>query len=249
MKKNLLHNCIKKVFLDLTDVEHFVFFDSGDNKFSFKSLDTKYSTTVMSLVTMNYMDHLKASVIIKEPDLFLKCLDIADDDVTLQVDSKIGASRIYMKDGSFESEIVVADPSFVPSNIIEKKNTEVEEPISYDVTIDVNADFVEKFVKARKANRSDTVSIWTKDRQSTFQLGDSNNFSNKIKFSVEMEGIFDMDKLVFSSVIIQTILERNKKGVGKIRVEPSGLMKLEFVENIDGVEVFSTYFMVANDSL
>lgn len=249
MNKNIIISSIKKVFLDLKDVEPFIFWDSENYCLNLKSLDVAYNTTVMSTVSFSGFTEYNNSLVLKEPDSVLKCLDIADENIDIEFKKAEYSNSFFIKDSNFESEIIVADINYIPQHILEKKNTEPEEPISYDVTINVNSGFIDKFIKAKKANKSETVSIWTKDRISTFQLGDINNFSNKIKFSVEMEGIFDMKPLHFSSQILQIILERNKKGTGTIQVDPDGLMKLYFEESIGDIVLKSTYFLVSQDNL
>ncbi len=249
MNKNVLYSAVRKVFLDLKDVEHFVFWDTKDSILKLKSLDIAYNTTVMATSNVAYHSRVEHSVILKEPDLFLKTLDISTDDVEIEIKSSGMGNSIFIRDSSFESEIIVADINYISADVVEKKNSEPEEPISYDVQIDINQEFIDKFVKAKRANKSEVVSIWTKERKTVFQLGDDNNFSNKIKFAVEMEGMFEMNKLLFSSTIIQTIFDRNKKATGKLFVDPSGLMKLYFEETIDDQKISSTYFIVAQDSL
>jgi hypothetical protein len=249
MNKDLLYSAVKKVFLDLKDVEHFIFWDVDKSKLSLKSLDVAYNTTVMSTSTVSKIDMTNTSIVLKDPDVFLKILDITNDDVTIEI-KKIGnGNNISIKDSNFESDIVVADSNFIPQHILEKKNTEPEEPISYDVTMDIDSAFIDKFIKAKKANKSGVVSIWNKDRSSYFQLGDPNDFSNKITFSITADAMFDMDVLLFSSDIIQIIFERNKKSTGKMSVDPSGLMKIEFQERINDISLSAVYFLVAQDNL
>lgn len=249
MDKNLLYTAVKKVFLDLKDVEHFIFWDVDSSKLTLKSLDVAYNTTVMSCSKISKIDMNNISIVLKDPDVFLKILDITNDDVSIEM-KKIGnGNNIVIKDSNFESEIVVADSNFIPQHVMEKKNTEPDEPISYDVSMVIDSNFIDKFVKAKKANKSGIVSIWNKDRSSYFQLGDPNDFSNKIKFSITTDAMFDMGVLLFSSDIIQIIFERNKKSSGKMSVDPTGLMKIEFEERINGISLSTVYFLVAQDNL
>lgn len=244
MNKTLLYNSIKKVFLDLKDVEHFIFWDIKDSRLFLKSLDTAYNTSVMSKVAIPFESRVEQNLILKDPDSVLKVLDLYSDEVDIKILSDKGYS-IILNDGNFKSEIVVTDPNYVSDHIKENKEMEADEPISYDVVFHIDTAFMEKFIKAKKANKSENISIWTKERKTFFQLGDSNNFSNKIEFSIEQEGMFDMEKLIYSSTIMQNIFDRNKKSKGTIFVDGGGLMKLSFIEN----EIESNYFLVCQDNI
>lgn len=244
MNKSILYSSIKKVFLDLKDVEHFIFWDIKDSRLHLKSLDTAYNTSVMSKVSIPFESRKDENLILKDPDSVLKVLDLYTDDVDISIVSEKGYS-IILYDGNFKSEIVVTDPNYVSDHIKENKEMEAEEPISYDAVFNVDTLFMEKFIKAKKANKSENISIWTKDRKTFFQLGDINNFSNKIQFHIEQDGMFDMNKLIYSSTIMQNIFDRNKKSKGTIYVDGSGLMKLTFLEN----DIESIYFLVCQDNI
>jgi hypothetical protein len=249
ISKKILHTSIKKVFLDLKEVEHFVFWDLHSRKLQLKSLDNAYNTHIMSSCTLNFDSSFDSSFVIREPDQLLKMIDIMYDQINLNINLSYGDNYIELKDSSFDSQYIIAYMNYIPDYIMEKKKMEPEEPISYDVQIELTSDFVEKFIKAKKANKSSLVSIWTKDTTTHFQLGENNSFTNKIKFSMEMPGIFDMEKLSFSADIIQAVLDRNKGGKGRMSVDPGGLMKLYFREEFESNLIESTYFLVAQDNI
>lgn len=249
ISKKLLYSSIKKVFLDLKDVEHFIFWDLESRKLHLKSLDNAYNTHILSKCTLSFDSSFDSSFVLKEPEQFLKLVDIMDEQIKLDINISYGDNFIKMKDSSFESEYVIADINYIPEYILEKKKMEPEEPISYDVQIQLDGEFKEKFLKAKKANKSSLVFISTKDRTTYFQLGENNNFTNKIKFSIEMPGMFDMGTLSFSADIIQSVIERNKNANGKMFVDPEGLMKLNFREDIDGSVIETNYFLVAQDNI
>jgi hypothetical protein len=122
---------------------------------------------------------------------------------------------------------------------------ELDEPDSYDVVLELTDDFINRFIQAKKANGSELVSVEVINRKIRFQLGDNTDYSNKIAFTVEDEGIFDMEKVLFSSDIIEEIFIRNKGTKGRLFVSPDGLMKIVF----DDREVESIYYIVALDKL
>lgn len=247
MNKKVLYNSIKKVFLDLKDVEHFIFWDLSEGNLTLKSLDTAYNTTIMSMCSVRYPMKTDSSFVIKDPGDMLKMIDIIEENVSMTINLKAGDNFIVIKDDSFEGKFIITDINYIPPHVLEKKNMAPEEPISYDVQIPLDSVFIDKFSKARRANKSSTVTVWTDNRVTYFELGDINNFSNKIKFSMEFPGMFNMDKLIFSADIIQAVLDRNKSGVGKMFIEPEGLMKLWIEDSIGDDKMESTYFIVAQD--
>ena len=249
MNKKILHNSIKKVFLDLKDVEHFVFWELSSNDLYLKSLDVAYNTTILSSAKLRLPSYVDSSFVIKEPESLLKMIDIIEGDMVVDISLKNGSNFFTIKDETYEGNFVITDINYIPDYILEKKMMQPEEPISYDVQIPVNTSFVEKYVKAKKANKSSLVSIWTKDRKTFFQLGENNSFTNKIKFSMEFDAMFDMEQLSFSADLLQIVLERNKNAEGKIYIDPDGLMKLNFNEMVEGQNIETTYFIVAQDNI
>lgn len=249
MNKKVLYSAIKKVYLDLKEVEHFVFWDLVNSELKLKSLDVANNTTIMSTSKIAFPSYSDSSFVIKEPGDILKMIDIIDSEMKLDITLSAGDNCISIYDDTFEGRFVITDVNYIPDHILEKRNMEAEEPISYDIQIPVDMSFIDKFIKAKKANKSSLVSIWTKERKTYFQLGENNNFTNKVKFFMEFDSMFDMDELFFSADLIQSVLERNKSAQGKLFIDPSGLMKFVFNDTIEEQNVESTYFLVAQDNI
>jgi hypothetical protein len=108
-------------------------------------------------------------------------------------------------------------------------------------------ELINKFFAAKKANNCEILSVEAKDRKMKFELGEDTSYGNKIKFSVETDGVFDVPKMLFSSDIVEEIFSRNKGLEGKMFVSQEGLMKLSYLDKDSGAE--SKYFLIALDKI
>ena len=235
--KEILVSSIKKGFLDLTGVDDYYIFwtvENGRLRLSSYVIAHKSST----LATIEVKDfYLPDSVsVIRDPGRLMKLINITGDNLSVSIDD----NRMKLEDGSFDMEFVLCDP-----NTIGVKVPDIEEPISYELTIDLTDEFVNRYIAAKSANNTEIVSVEVANRQAKFELGEANGYTNKIKFSVNLDGMFDMERLLFSSDVIEEILKRNKGTQGKLYVCEEGLMKIQYM---DGT-IKSTYFLVALDKL
>lgn len=244
MTKSIILSSIKKVFLDPKDVDnYYVFWKIEDNKLKLESVVVAYKSSTYCVLEAENFSMIDQEFIIRQPDKLIKLINISEDNVTLEIEKKYD-HRLIIKDSSFEQEFILCDRSGIPVEL-----PTIEEPLSYDFTLPIDATFIEKFLKVKKANGSETVSIEIKDRKARFEVGDNNSYSNKSKFFIEQDGMFDMDKILFSSDIIQIIFERNKSCEGSMQVFNEGLMKITFNEVIDEISTTATYFLIALDQL
>lgn len=235
--KEILVSSIKKGFLDLTGVDDYYIFwlvENGTLKLSSYVIAHK-SSTLSSIHVENF--YLPDSLaVVRDPGKLLKLLNITSDSLSVSMED----NKMKLVDGNFDMEFVLADP-----NTIGVRVPDIEEPISYELTIDLTEDFVNRYISAKSANNTEIVSVEVADRQAKFELGEANGYTNKIKFSVSLDGIFNMERLLFSSDVIEEIFKRNKGTQGKLHVCEDGLMKIQYS---DGT-IKSTYFLVALDKL
>lgn len=244
MQKQVLISSLDKNFLALKGIDdYYVFLSSNGKKMEMKSYAIAYKSSVFSTLRVEGVDLEKCDVIVRNPKSLINILNIADEEILLSFDNK-DTSKLLIKDGTFSSEFVLTDPS-----VIGFKLPKIDEPISYDVEIDVTQDFIKKYLKAKKANNTETVSVEVKDRKSVFVLGDLSSYSNKVSFAIEQEGLLNMDKVYFSSDIIEEVLSKNKTATGKLYVCEQGLMKIQLEEIVKDYKISTTYFLVALDNL
>lgn len=237
--KEALTSSIRRVFLDLTGVDdYYIFWTSSDNKLKLTSYVIAHKTSTLSTVEVNPLYLPDNNFVIRDPARLLKLLAISNENLSISLGAT-NSNKLILNDGVFDSEFVLCD-----SSTIGVRPPVIDEPLSYEIQIDINDEFYNRYISAKSANNTEIVSVEVKDRKIKLELGDNNNYSNKIKFFVETDGMFNMEKLLFSSDVIEEILKRNKGTQGKIYVCDQGLMKIEYIDSLK-----STYFLVALDKL
>jgi hypothetical protein len=175
----------------------------------------------------------------------LKLLNITDSFLTLQVEKKGKISnKLFIADNEYNLEYSLADIMLTP--ILPK----IEEP-TYELEADINIEFINKFIKAKKALDTDIFIIDSGiDTDSnniiSFLLGGTDNYTNKINFSIKAtkSGIPGVP-IKFPINEFKEILDNNKDlTFGKIYISEQGLMKVEFVGKENEK---STYFLVGKE--
>ena len=173
---------------------------------------------------------------------FIKLIKITDDFIELNIaKGNYGiATELNISDNAYDLKYYLSD-----LQMIEEPDM-VNEPISYDCTIHITQDLIEKFLKAKKALgdvRQFTVNTDVDDDGSKviFTIGEGNNYSNKIKFKEVAESMFGIDTMPFPVDLFAAIMEANEGFTsGKIEIYNEGLMKITFEEG----SIKSTYFLV-----
>jgi hypothetical protein len=235
--KEILVSSIKKGFLDLTGVDdYYIFWTVESGRLIMSSYVIAHKSSTLSLIEVENFYLPDSLAVIRDPGRLLKLINITGENLKVGITD----NKMSLNDGNFDMEFVLCDPNTVGVRI-----PDIEEPISYELTIDLTDEFVNRYISAKSANNTEIVSVEVADRQARFELGEANGYTNKIKFSVTLDGIFNMERLLFSSDVIEEILKRNKGTQGKLYVCEDGLMKIEYN---DGT-IKSTYFLVALDKL
>jgi len=159
----------------------------------------------------------------------LKLLNITDTFLTLKVEKQGKIStKLHVADNEYNLEYALADTMLTP--LIPT----VEEP-EYELEADIDVEFVNKFIKARKALDTDLFIVDSgvdEDSNSviTFLLGGTDSYTNKINFNVKAtkSGIAGAPTK-FPINEFREILDNNRELTsGKLYVSQHGLMKVEF---------------------
>ena len=175
-----------------------------------------------------------------------KLISVTNGDLllTLEKNHKV-YSKLYIEDSSFNVAYNLADSLLIP------KRGNINFPKNYDVIIDLNPGVVDNLIKAKNAlsGISDMMitTIEDEDRGKIveFSFGDTGNYSNKIRYSINEEIEIKQDiKLPFNSDLFKEILNSNKDlESGKISISEEGFMKLEFSTE----DINSVYYMVRKE--
>jgi len=160
----------------------------------------------------------------------LKLLNITDSFLTLNVinQGKI-ASKLLIADKEYNLEYSLADTMLVPTIPV------VEEP-EYELEADMDAEFITKFIKAKKALDTEIFIIdngYDTDGNPVinFLLGGTDSYTNKINFSVKAtKSGLPVTPIKFPINEFREILDNNREiNSGKLYVNEQGLLKAEFI--------------------
>ena len=175
----------------------------------------------------------------------LKLIGITDHFLTLDVEVNRGiANKLLIADNEYNLEYALADTMLTPSV------PSIDEP-NYTMVADVNAEFIAKFLKAKKALGTDIFIVeQDKDVEDKpaikFTLGGVDKHTNKINFTLQtsistLPGI----QIKFPIEEFGEILAANKEPkTGVLSVSEDGLLKIEFT-NEEGVK--ATYLLVGRE--
>jgi len=213
-----------------------------------KTLTTKFISTQKNLVgTIEAPDFTlpNCEFGVYDTSQLLKLIGITDHFLTLDVEANKGiANKLLIADNEYNLEYALADTMLTP-NV-----PSIEEP-TYNMVADVNAEFIAKFLKAKKALDTDIFIV----EQSTdvedkpaikFTLGGIDKYTNKINFTLQtsissIPGV----QIKFPIAEFSEILAANKElKTSTLSVSEDGLLKIEFT-NEEGVK--ASYILVGRE--
>jgi hypothetical protein len=166
-------------------------------------------------------------------------LNVLDD--ALRVDIKtVGSKPVGLKfsDTNTEVTFVLADSSVIPAV------PDVKKLPPFDLTVQMDENFVTRFIKAKNAlPEAETFTIMGDGQSNTVDvvLGHSTLNTNRVKLTVTTKETISFAPISFSARYLRDILNANKDARGgELLVSSKGLAKTSFtVDNIT-----STYYLV-----
>ena len=175
----------------------------------------------------------------------LKLIGITDHFLTLDVEVNRGiANKLLIADNEYNLEYALADTMLTPSV------PAIDEP-TYQMVADINAEFISKFLKAKKALGTDIFIIEQgKDHEEKeaikFTLGGVDKHTNKVNFTLPTSlSSVPGALLKFPIAEFGEILAANKEPkTGVLSVSEDGLLKIDFT-NEEGVK--ATYLLVGKE--
>lgn len=184
---------------------------------------------------------VKAGII--DTDTLVKLLGAMGNELELSfVTSLDTALSMQLDDTSTNANLMLADLSVIP-NVPAPRN----EP-AYELTITINKEFIDKFIKARAALSShDQFAVLHNTKKNKYQIviGDAAVNSTKISIEVECQATGEFDTVRFSAKYFRELLAANRDCIsGKMSVFSGGLAKIEF----ETEDLSSKYFLVSEHS-
>ena len=237
INKNKLVDSIEKYYLNgLTESAKF--------SISSNNLVIPFSTTNRDVVGKIIMpiELGDAEFGIFETSPFLKLLKILDTNIEIAYQQQFSIiEKLLIEDNQYKMMFSVSDISLIP-----KVPNAVE--VDYQLTYDIEPDFVTRFIDCKKALGPDVKTFVLEPQSETARiiLGDPSGYANKLEFEIpsKTEG-FPFGALLFPSDVLKEILTANKNfDSGILKVNENGLMFLSFTEE----DVTSQYYIMASAS-
>jgi hypothetical protein len=174
----------------------------------------------------------------------LKMLSILDMDILVNVDKQHKVpTKLLIEDSNFSLQYSLADPFII------QNTPSISEP-EYEVTFNINSEFIMRFAKAKGALGSNIKEIFRvstsidedNNKQVKLLLGEPTSHSNKVEFTTEASfSEMHIGFLSFNSAYMKEILNASKDDLvdAKGYISTQGLLKLDITTETGK----STYYL------
>jgi len=238
MEKQSLVSIIDKYYLN--GIGEKVKWTVKDNEVTIKTFSPTKDMVGVVTAPFEFPD---SEFVIFDTSKFLKLVGICNQFLTMdiQVEGKI-ATKLLLADSEYNLEYALANLMLAPNVNFTVNDFESD----YEFTVD--NEFINTWIKAKKALGSDTTIIQAYTGEDeipkvNFTLGEPEGHSNKIQFEVPITNlVMDSTTLKFNADYLKAIFDANYGAVGNAYVSNDGAMKLEF-ENEEGQK--SSYIVLA----
>jgi hypothetical protein len=214
-------------------------------KVSDKDMQTNFVSddkTLLGNVKYNGIGFREGEYCVYTTSQFKKLLNVLDTDINVAVNHKNGRNySVGMRDKSTQLEYVLSEESIIP------KAPKLKQIPDFTVSIEIDGDFILRFLKAKAALSDQTNFTVMYDDLSEFtsiMIGYSESMvTNKISFEVKSKSDQqdELDPISFSADHLKEILLANRDMTsGTLEVSPAGLAKVE----IKGPDFKSKYYLV-----
>jgi hypothetical protein len=140
-----------------------------------------------------------------------------------------------ISEGSTKLTFMLADTTVIPA--VPSINQEPE----YLVDINVDDDFITKFIKAKNAlPDAKNFAVQVKGGKIIFVINYTTINADNISFEMGNTPVADMDPICFSADKLKEVLNANKGDQGTLHVSPDGLARIDFI----GPDFESSYWLV-----
>jgi hypothetical protein len=205
-----------------------------------KTLSTRFISddkTVLGLVTLNEFEFEDSSIGVYNTNTLKSLLNVLGNDVNLTL-KKIDEKPISLSltSDSTAVQYQLADLAVIP-NVPELKQLP-----EFNITIDMDSNFIEKFIKAKSAlSDIDNFTVLTEKGKLKIVIGYSNINTNRVELVVNDNYDGEVKPISFSAKYFKEILSANKEAnKATLAVSKDGLSHVEFA--VDGFT--SSYYLV-----
>jgi hypothetical protein len=205
-----------------------------------KTLSTRFISddkTVLGLVTLNDFEFEDSSIGVYNTNTLKSLLNVLGNDVNLTL-KKVEEKPISLSltSDSTSVQYQLADLAVIP-NVPELKQLP-----EFNITIDMDSNFIEKFIKAKSAlSDIDNFTVLTEKGKLKIVIGYSNINTNRVELVVNDNYDGEVKPISFSAKYFKEILSANKEAnKATLAVSKDGLSHVEFA--VDGFT--SSYYLV-----
>lgn len=215
-----------------------------------KKIQIPFTSTTMDLcgiVEAEEIDIDDCTLGIYDTNKLLKLIGITNQFITLDIEVKNNTStKLHIADNEYDLTYSLADLRMIP---IETMVLD-ESQITFNYQFDINADFMNRYTKAKKALGSDEVKLQALfneegDKGIYFTLGGKTSHDDKISFQVEAPS-FEIPSIEFqyNANYLFAIFNENKEATGTGYFDENGILKLDFINESN---IRSTYYLPPKD--
>jgi hypothetical protein len=192
--------------------------------------------TVVGKINWKTTPFMNGSLGINHTGALTKMLGAVGENINIEVQESSGKNyAMKISEGTTKLTFMLADTTVIPA--VPTINAEPD----YVVAIDVNDDFVTKFIKAKNAlPDAKNFAVQVVNGNIKFIINYTTINADNISFEVGPTTVSNMDPICFSADKLKEILIANKGDSGKLHISPDGLARIDFA----GTDFESSYWLV-----
>lgn len=192
--------------------------------------------TVVGKIQWNTTPFMKGSLGINHTGALTKMLSAVGENIDINVQEAAGKNyAMKITEGSTKLTFMLADTSVIPA--VPTINAEPE----YHVSINVNDDFINKFIKAKNAlPDAKNFAVQVRAGKIIFVINYTTINADNISFEIGSTSNADMEPICFSAEKLKEVLTANKGDMGTLHISPDGLARIDFT----GSDFESSYWLV-----
>ena len=192
--------------------------------------------TIVGKIQWKTTPFMKGSLGINHTGALTKMLGAVGENITIDVQEASGKNyAMKISEGSTKMTFMLADTTVIPA--VPTINAEPE----YEVAIDINDEFITKFIKAKNAlPDAKNFAVQVKGGKIVFVINYTTINADNISFEIGSTAVSDMEPICFSADKLKEVLIANRGDAGKLHVSPQGLARIDFT----GTDFESSYWLV-----
>jgi len=191
--------------------------------------------TVVGKIKWKTNPFMEGELGINHTGALTRMLSAVGEDIDIEVQETAGKNyAMKIREGSTTMTFMLADTTVIPA--VPSINAEPE----YIVTIDIDDDFIDKFIKAKNAlPDAKNFAVQVQNGKIKFIINYTTINADNVTFDLD-GGSEPMEPICFSADKLKEVLTANKGDVGEMHISPDGLARIDFT----GADFDSNYWLV-----